>query len=78
MDVEVKVLVDVEVEVDVDVDVEVELEDVLWILDPCDELVTMGLLVERLRELELGSGENWELVDERTILKLENWIAVDC
>jgi hypothetical protein len=38
----------------------------------------MGLLVERSREVELGSGENWELVDEITMLKLENWLAVDC
>jgi hypothetical protein len=32
----------------------------------------MGLLVERSRELELGSGENWELVDEISMLMLEN------
>jgi hypothetical protein len=72
--VEVDEEVDVEVDVDVDVDVEEEdeLEDVLWILGPCDKLETMELLVERSRELELGSGENWELVDELTLLMLEN------
>jgi hypothetical protein len=80
--VEVDEEVDVEVDVEMDVDVkdegEIELEDVLWILGPCDELMTVGLLVERSRELELGSGENWELVDEITMLMLEIWVAVDC
>ena len=68
--------VEVDLEVDADVDVndekELELEDVLWILGPCNELMTVELLVERSRALELGSGENWELVDEITMLMLEN------
>jgi hypothetical protein len=64
--------VDVEMDVDVEDEDELELEDVLWILDPCDELVIMELLVERSRELELGSGKNWELVNELTLLMLED------
>jgi hypothetical protein len=82
VEVEVDVAVEVDLEVDADVDVkdekELELEDVLWILGPCNELMTVELLVERSRALELGSGENWELVDEITMLMLENWVAVDC
>jgi hypothetical protein len=82
VDVEVDADVDVDVDVKMDVDVkdedELELEDVLWVLGPCDELMTVGLIVERSRELELGSGENWALVDEITMLMLENWVAVDC
>jgi hypothetical protein len=38
----------------------------------------MVVLVDKSRELEPGSVENWEAIVETTMLELEYWMAVDC